>query len=470
MRIPATFFILALGGGVVSISMFAIFVYAGLIGKTNSAQIFLLSFLLASFFSMVMFFISKTKKIEKIASHDLFASVGLFWVLIPILGAFPFMAFSNIPEAYFESVSGLTTTGASLFAAPEETLDAPFILWRAMLHWVGGFWCLVFACAVFANIDWALKGSKPIDGIFHKEEGFGIWMRNLLLGVAKPYLGLTAFFVLGLVASGTDIFTSICLVFSAISTGGFMPSSASLDELVNGFGLGLLSLLMLLGATSYYVLYYISNLQFGKIKADVEFRHFIIAILFCTFLLMMSGNEISLSLMSAISLLSTTALPITFSLNAPLIVILAMLLVGGMSFSTAGGLKILRMGIFLKNILLEIKYLPFPNVSRVFYYGKRKIQQNTLSQLSLFFFSFLLGFVCLFVFVNFLPLSLNQQLLALIGTMSNAGGVVNMFGMPELFASMPSWGLGLFSFAMILGRIEIVLFFILLSKHYWKHI
>ncbi|MDD9797890.1 MAG: hypothetical protein OXT03_02095, partial [Alphaproteobacteria bacterium] len=428
MRLARIFFTVGWGGMMLAAIMSLPTLWAVLAGDLVQAGKFVVSALLAIFLSGSLILIGRGGGAAHVHKNELFLTAVLFFTILPLLGALPLIGTGNdigFWAAYFEAVSGLTTTGASIYANPEYETGA-VLLWRALLGWLGGLWMLSFCIAIIAPFGIGGVGVKAVTIRQSKTENLPRRLRRALRQIWPIYLGLTLLGIMFMWLSGAPFFDALCLSLSAISTTGFVPDLAPLSSYLPPLSIICLLILMLLGATSYPLLEALFAGRFRMFKKDTEAKHFLYFIL-CIALFMLFaqstnnmgyitdmanmsdwkmtdwGIEIVHALTNSISLLSTTALPIYTPNDTPLIgfsilAIFIPVMIGGMCLSTAGGLKILRATLLLKRIWREVRSLPFPSAIVHLQYGGRHIPREQSYAIWVFFI-FFLGILALSIII-----------------------------------------------------------------------
>ena len=410
-------------------------------------------------------------------------------VCLPLFAAIPFVASGVLPsllDGYFEAISGLTTTGASLIPDP-GAIPASLVFWRAFLQWLGGFGVIIMASAILAYLN--VGGMQFFSSALPHGEGEGVMGR--LLGATKALLGiyavLTVVAILMVWAAGAPVFDAVCLALSGISTGGFMPRAGTVGENYGAAVEVALALVMILGALNFAYYWQMSRGRMRRYLRDPEYRFFFSMLLSFWLLVFIVqivagapaeeagagwGGTLRMAFVASASAITTSGfLPDGYSsLNLfSSIALLGLAYIGGAAGSTAGGLKIFRMIFLIRHSHRELKRLAHPHGMFPLRYRNRPIRQADLAAVwTLLFVS--LGSICVasLVFSAF-NVPFRGSIALAIASLSNAGptaflmdpsfpGFHTLLGINKLFA------IGL----MILGRLEMTLVLALFWRAFWR--
>lgn len=474
-------FCLGWGGVLLSTTMLLPLSWALFQADYNYVSRFLISFMISSFVSVAFVLVGKSKDIKPVEKSELFLTAVFLYLFLPILAAMPFYALENngtqtlgatigLWEAYFESVSGLTTTGATIFADPAE-LSEPLLIWRSVLGWLGGILILSLGVALMAPNGFFGISLKPLNIRQNASEPLPHRLRRSFKYVAKPYFGLTFIGMVFLLLTGTELAEAVSLTFNAISTTGFSLSLNPLDSFLTSQALVVVTLLMFAGSVSYPLLIAAQNLTFETFKEDREIQDFVVTIicLGVALALILPSHSLLSSLTMAVSMLSTTAFMISdpkiITTYLPAAIFFLPVLIGGMTLSTAGGLKVLRFYLLIKRVTYEVVNLPYPNSVESMHYGGKFVTKETMASIWGLFLMYFIGFVGSFLIMSFLTNDFEIAWLLALALLNNAGGVLHMAAHYDLLVNMPPISHILMSFIMILGRLEfLVVLVILLPK------
>jgi len=397
----------------------------------------------------------------------------MVWALLPVVAAVPLLLTVDgltFLDAYFEAVSGLTTSGSTVLPPPEE-LPRGVVLWLAMMHWFGGATTLLIIVLALAPSG---VGGLPEAHSRLIEHGGLPEKRRLALvfrDIFPIYLGATAITFLLLAATDLRAFEALCLAFSAVSTGGFSPRSTDISEFVPTFGIFVLILAMLYGATN--VLWHRDLLQLRRSRT-LSHRESYWTIGVCLGLGLVAGYAFfraagqgaGLALRDGIftvtSLVTTSGFEIRhagFEIM-PIPVVAILLAVGGASFSTGGGIKMFRIGSMLVQGYRELNRLVYPHGIRPSKLGGQPYDMQVMKAIWSGFLAFVLAALSLSLLLAGEGIPYEGAVLAALSAMSNAGPVYASdwsaaAGWPGYIDMDPIARIGL-CLGMILGRLEVL--------------
>jgi trk system potassium uptake protein TrkH len=378
---------------------------------------------------------------------------ALAFIIISLLGSIPFMFFMTPDNAVFESVSGFTTTG--LTTVNPELIPHALVFWRSFSQWVGGVGILFIFLLLIRSPGISSYYIYKAEGKTQKIEA-GI--QHTVKRVAKIYGGFTIIGIVLLGLAGMPLFDSVNHTFTALSTGGFSTRADS----IAGFGSPWISLvivfLMVLGATSFFVHDRIIRRRFREYLNNPEVRMFWgIAIVFGILIFLVIGNAGD-ALFQVFSALTTTGFTTTaVSSNLFKFLIIMLMLIGGFAGSTAGGIKLIRLGILGKSFSWLQKKISLPQSAVIpFKFHKKVVRGEELTITSLF--------ICLyFVILVVSSLALISLGYSPIDSVFEAGSAQGTVGMSTINeAAMPLIGKIFLIIGMLLGRLEIFPFLALI--------
>ncbi|MDR1617637.1 MAG: TrkH family potassium uptake protein [Treponema sp.] len=463
--------LLLLMGGT-ALSMAVPLVLAWAFGEGAMCRAFLLSMgpaILAAFPAAAF---SRGRKV-RFSAGDGFLLVFLAWVLICLMGAAPFRLAGlgiGFSDALFESVSGFTTTGATVF--PDvESLPRSLLFWRAMTHWLGGMGIVVLTVALLplpgAGGFQLLQAESP------GPESEKITPR--ITGTAKilwlVYIVLTALETALLMLGGMDWFDAVTHSFSTVATGGFSGRNGSIAAYRSPFIDWVCAVFMLLAGFNFALVYRLCRGKPGEIAVNSEARAYGLVILVSVLLIRATGTGLRQAFFQAASILSTTGFSTAdHNLWHPLAqgVLFFLMFIGGCSGSTAGGVKVIRHVVFWKQTGNEMKKILYPNgVFAIRLDGKVGKKEVVYGVTGFMFLYFVLVFAAaLLVSAAGYDLftSINTGLL----TLGNIGMGIGTMGPGSEFSAFPAWVKRGLSFVMIAGRLELWTVFVFFSRDYWR--
>lgn len=396
------------------------------------------------------------------------------FVVVPVFAALPlYTSLEQVSflEAWFEAVSGLTTTGASVL--DPAALSPRILLWRSMLEWLGGLGTVAGAAAVLSGLGQAPLPLQPIPHPAVQGEPSLSHLYQALRLVAPIYCGLTALLLLAILLAGMPFGTGLCLTLSTISTGGFgipggLPESPAVLAAVSvGLAAGMFNPLLH---------WYGVRGRLGTYVHDPESR--LLAALIITFAAVLAvaaawfGGWSSLqAIFNAISLIATSGVLVApeGALELPLPLLLVPVMIGGSALSTAGGMKVVRIGVMLKQAEHELVRLAFPHGVIPSRFGDRTVTVG----LAMAVWASFIGFGGMLLLVTLAVAASGYDfgvaLAAAIASVSNAGPALFVAeGAPLGYAVFPDPLKMLLGAAMIGGRLEVLLLLCLLNPAYWR--
>ncbi len=417
-------------------------------------------------------------------NHVIFAKEGflivsLAWMVMSAVGALPFVISGEIPsfiDAFFETVSGFTTTGSSILT-DVEAMSKSLLFWRSFTHWVGGMGVLVFIMALMPNI-----ADRSIHII--RAEMPGPVVGKLMPKVKDTakilyliYIVMTFILIVLLILGGMPVFDSFVHAFGTAGTGGFgikADSVASYSPYIQW----VLTIFMLIFGVNFNLYYLILIRRFKSVFKSTELWVYlgIVAIstgLVCANTFPMYGNfsdSFRNSVFQISSIITTTGFTTAdFNLWPELskTILITLMFVGGCAGSTAGGLKISRIVMMFKTIRREIKHLLHPrSVASVTFEGKR-VDEETLSSTTNYFATYMFCFFFILIILGFDKTDFVTDFSAVTACFNNVGPGLGAVGPTSSFAEYSNISKIVLSFAMLFGRLEIYPMIIALSPRTW---
>ncbi len=422
------------------------------------------------------------------ARHDLrirdgFLITSLFWIVLGLFGALPFALTDSLHlspmESIFESISGLTTTGATVIVGLDH-LPQSILLYRQLLQWMGGIGIVVVAVAVL-----------PLLGIggmqLYRAETPGPSKDSKLTpriaGTAKAlfsiYVGLTVACALAYYIAGMSGFDAICHAFSTVAIGGFSTHDASMGYFDNDIILMICSIFMVISAINFGLHFQVwKRRNTGIYGKDSETRFFINVLLIgivitCGYLIKSSIMEPSESLIhgvfQAISITTTTGFTTRdFSIWPTFLptMLIMFSFMGGCVGSTGGGIKAMRLMLIYKQGIRELKQLVHPHAVIPLKVGKRRVEAKVVSAVWSFFAVYVFTYIVIMLILMATGLDFTTAFSAVAASLNNLGP-----GLGEVASNYSSVGepvMGILCFAMLLGRLEIFTLLVLFTPMFWR--
>jgi len=467
--------LLVILGAFMLIPFFVQFIYDE---KNNT---FLLSALVTAFIGTLLV-LTNLEENKKLNLQQAFLLTTLSWLGIAIFGCLPFLL-SNLNlsfvDAFFESMSGITTTGSTIITNLD---DAPksILIWRAILQWLGGIGVIVMAITILPLLNiggmqlFRMESSDTAEKILPKT-------REITLIISIIYLALTFTCGISYWAVGMNIFDSIAHSMTTIATGGFSTYSGSIGHFQNP-RIEIISIIFIVLGSIPFIAY----LKFVKgdkkiFLKDAQIKGLIyiliISILLMFLYLMLSNKEYSfsenlrISTFNVVSVLSGTGyVTADFSSwgNFPLIFFLFLMFIGGCAGSTTCGIKIFRFQILSHFIINQIKKLVYPHGVFSIKYNNEKINDTFIYSIITFIF---LYFFIFFILAALLSVNGLDFITAISGSASaiSKPGLGNVIGPNGNFSDLPNFSKLSLSLGMLLGRLELFAVLVLFFPSFWKN-
>jgi trk system potassium uptake protein TrkH len=437
---------------------------------------------LITIFTGGLLWFSTRKHPKNIGRKEGYVIVAVTWIIISLFGTLPFIisgAISNFTDAFFETMSGFTTTGASILT-DIEAMPKGILFWRSMTHWIGGMGIIVFTVAVL-----------PILGIggmqLYAAEMPGVTKDKLhprITATAKRlwaiYLIFTLVETVLLLFGGMSLFDALCHAFGTVATGGFSTQNDSIASF-SPYIQYVIVIFMILAGTNFTLHYFALHGQLRKVWKSEEFRYFIYiiaagaAIITLVLALNKDGMSFEQAFRSAIfqvsSIITTTGYITDNYLLWPGMIwflILLMMFIGGMAGSTGGGIKVVRQMLLLKNSMLELKRLIHPQAIIPVRMNGKVVSQDIIFKVMAFFLIYILVFLFGSTVMALFGLDGPTAIGASAATIGNIGPGIGMVGPVDNYAFIPDGGKWFLSFLMLLGRLELFTVLILFSPAFWK--
>ena len=418
-----------------------------------------------------------------LSRRDGFGVVTFGWLSATLFGSLPYLFSGVIPHpvsAMFETMSGFTTTGASVLSQL-ETIPYGIHFWRALTHWFGGMGVLVLCVAIlpFLGVGGMQIYRAEMPGPSKDRLTPRITTTAKLLWGVYALLTLVEALLLKF-AGGMEWFDAWCHTFGTMATGGFSTHSASVGYFDSAVIDTILIVFMFLAGINFSLHYHALTGKPGRYFKDPEFRFYFIflacASLFITFNIWADGAA-SLgrcfrdATFTATSILTTTGFcTADFDQwpNASRLLLVVMMFMGGCAGSTGGGMKIVRVFIMFKKMVRELRLFMRPSAVIQIKLGGKPVEQEIISHISAFFAIFILIFsIGSFIMTFFTP-DLETAATSVIATLGNIGPGLNAVGATQNYAAISPLGQGILTVFMLLGRLELYTVLILFLPGFWK--
>lgn len=419
-------------------------------------------------------------KDKTVYAKEGFVIVALSWIMLSAVGALPFVISGAIPsyaDAFFETVSGFTTTGASIVPNIEEITSKGLLFWRSFTHWIGGMGVIVLIMAIVPT------DSGRSMHIMRAE------MPGPVVGKLVPkvkstakilyliYIFLTCLQVVLLCFGGMSLYESLIHTFGTAGTGGFSIKADSIAS-YSPYIQWVITIFMLVFGVNFNLYYLLLIRNFSNVFKSEELRTYIVIMLACTGLITYNVYPMYQNLSDAIrnsafqvsSIMTTTGFATTdFNLwptfSKALLFIL--MFIGACAGSTAGGLKVSRIILIFKNIKANLKHLLHSRSVEAIRFEGAKVENSTIVGTLNYFAIYFFCFTAIFLLLCFEPFDLETNLSAVAACFNNIGPGLAGVGPASNFAAYSNFSKFLLSFAMLLGRLEIYPILLLFIPKIW---
>ena len=409
-----------------------------------------------------------------------FAATALSWITISIMGAVPFVLTGCIPnpvDAMFETVSGFTTTGASILPGVEG-LPNGILFWRSFTHWIGGMGVLVFLLSLLpltggshVNLMKAESPGPQVDKLVPKVQSTA----KILYGI---YFALTVVEVCFLLAGGMNVFDSLLTAFGTAGTGGFgfkNDSFASFSPYIQW----VVTIFMILFGVNFNAYFLLLLRRFRRAASSEEVRAYFAIILAAVAVITVNirslygtfGEALRHAAFQVGSIITTTGYATVDFNTWPTFskaILVALMFIGGCAGSTAGGIKVARVVILQKVSVSEMRRMLHPNAVPAIQFEGKPLNERSIRGVHLFLAVYLMVFVASCLLVSLEQLDLVTTFTAVAACINNVGPGLEIVGPMGNFSSFSPWSKLLLSFDMLVGRLEIFPMLLLFAPSIWK--
>ncbi len=439
-------------------------------------------------------FFIKFQRRQDLKFREIFLIVSLTWLSISFFGAVPFYSsgvVATYTDAFFETMSGLTTTGATIFGGMSATgyvnpdigsLPKSLLLWRSILHWFGGMGFIVLSIALLPMLgsggmhlfqaESSLLGTDKLMPRF-RQTAKSLWL---------VYIGITFVHFLALwVHPSMDWFHALNHAFSTLATGGFSTLDASIGGFNSLYIDIVITVFMFLAGVNFVLHFRLLTGRFSIVTDNRELRFYTLVSVLMILLISLTlwgsryhtlGDSFRYGAFQAMSILTTTGYGTdnyTIWPILPLFLLFMLFFSGGSTGSTAGGIKMTRWIIVLRVMGSEIRQAVHPRAIIPVRVGDHIITDKAIRTVMSFFTIYLFLFGIGALVMTLLGFDLLSSISASIACIGNIGPAFGEFGPTENYAMIPNTGKWFLSILMLIGRLEILAVIVLFSRDFWTH-
>ncbi|MBB5320511.1 TrkH family potassium uptake protein [Marinobacter oulmenensis] len=428
-------------------------------------------------------FFSTGRKRHKLQQRQMFILTVSAWIVIPLFSSLPLLLSDmrlSVTDAFFESISGVTTTGSTILTGL-DTMPGDILLWRSIMQWVGGIGIIGMAVAILPFLR--IGGMRLFATESSEWTEKAVPRTNLLArGLVLSYLAITGACILVYWLLGMDFFNAINHAFTTVSTGGYSTSDLSMGQFHSLAMLFASSVFMMLGGVPFFLFVRLLNGQAKPLLRDSQVRFFIgfllvVATVIGLYQVMENGTAPADALVSALfnvtSVVTTTGYASEdYTLWGPLAVVLFFFLtfVGGCSGSTSGGMKMFRFQLSMLLLKEQVIRLLHPNAVIARRYNGRIISDEIVASSVAFSFIFLATLAVVSAVLSLMGLDLVTSLTGAATALANVGpGLGDAIGPAGNFQTLPDGAKWVLMVAMLLGRLELLSVFVMFSPYFWRN-
>ncbi|KJS23215.1 MAG: hypothetical protein VR72_02135 [Clostridiaceae bacterium BRH_c20a] len=461
---------------VVGISMIIPLLWSFFYGDGSAKAILYSIFtIIAVALSLFYFFPLKIRQITYIEGYLI---VTISWLAISLFGTLPYLfsGVMNFTDAFFETVSGFTTTGASILS-DIESLPKGILMWRALTQWLGGMGVIVLFVALVSQFGVGANKIFAAEAPGTVVEKVTPRISDTARSFWSIYMIFTVLQIISLYLAGMNFFDSMAHTFTTIATGGFSTKNTSIGYFMDNTAIQIvITLFMFLGGTNFALFYYLyKEKSFKVFWRNEEFKLYFKVVLVATSIILLSlylGNPEKHGILPVTALFQVVSITTTTGFatvdydawpNLARNIMFLLLFVGGSLGSTAGGIKMARFLILLKATGAEIKRFLHPRLVTGIKINKIPITEKVISNTFVFFFVYL-GIVSISTLIlSFADYDLETSLTAVLACIGVIGPGLANVGPAANFSDFPIWSKYFLSLLMLIGRLE---FFTILVLFY----
>jgi len=452
-----------------------------LIFKEQTAGSFLYSALITTVTGIIVF--TPLRNVEKVyGNREGYIIVTGIWLIFTLFGTLPFLfsgSITNFTDAFFESMSGFSTTGATILT-DVESMPRGILFWRSLTQWLGGMGIIflsLYVLPLFKDINIQLTttefSGQPSDKLHPRTVDTG----KRLIAI---YVILTLTEAILLAAGGMSVFDAICHSFGTLSTGGFSTHNNGLSAYSSPFIKVVITLFMFIAGTNMAVVYFGIKRNFRKIIRNNEFVfYFVICLVFSILVsIVLQQNSVYSTRDSiingtfhAISTITTTGYYTdNYNLwgNFLILILFILMFTGGTAGSTSGGVKIVRLMIMTKNNRMELRRLIHPNAFIPVRLDRRIVQQNIVYNVLVFVTLYFLIICMSAIVISFMGYDIITSFGTSAAMLGNIGPGLGTFGPFTNYSALPLAGKWFMTALMLLGRLELMTVLILFSRSFYR--
>lgn len=462
-----------------------------LIYNEHTWQAFVISAFIAFTIGGILFYLFKPKR--ELKNREAFLIVSLTWLGLSVVGALPFLltgVLSSFTDAFFETMSGLSTTGATIFGGitdsgnrnPDiEMLPKSLLFWRSLSHWLGGMGIIVLSIAILPLLGFGGMQLFQAEAPGPTTDKLTPRVQNTAKLLWVVYAGFTfAEFILLWLHPSMDWFDAINHAFATMATGGFSTKNGSVADFHSVYIDVIITIFMFFAGMNFALHFRLFTGKWDALVSNRELRFYTLvtfsSILFISGSLYFQqnqsiGDSFRYGSFQVLTILTTTGFGTAdYELwpSVSFFILMLLFFTGGCAGSTAGGVKMIRWLILIRNSFKEITQTLHPKAILPVRIGPYVVEAPVVRTVLSFFVLYIFLFATVALLLSFLGIDFLSSLGASIACLGNIGPGIGNFGPTENFASIPDLGKWILSFAMMIGRLELFTVIVLFSPKFWR--
>jgi len=456
-----------------------------LIYQEHDTYYFLISSVISFLFALLFFLLGLNSK-RTLGKREGSVIVTFTWIIFSLFGMLPFWLSGSIPsftDAFFETISGFTTTGASILNNIEE-LSHGMLFWRSLTHGVGGLGIIVISLALLPLFGYngmqlfAAESSGPTKDKIHpkiNETAKRLFLIYVLLNVAETLL---------LKIGGMTWFDAICQSFATIATGGFSTKQASIGYWDSPYIQYIIGVFMILSGINFSLYYFAFKHKFEKIIENEELKYYLMILFISIMVVFLSQINFSIpqtfttlektfrdSFFNVTSLMTTTGFGTVDYMQWKTFtwfILLMVMITGASAGSTSGGIKMVRIVIVAKYCYYEFKQIIHPNAILPVRYNGHLVKEDIITKILAFVLLYLTTVSLGILVLAASGMGFQESIGGLISCLGGVGPGLGIVGPAGNYADIPEFSKWFLSFIMLVGRLELFTVLLLFTPTFWK--
>lgn len=447
-------------------------------GEWNVAGSFLITVGICVLLGLLLSLRKPSKKVLYV--REGFVATALSWIVISVLGALPFLltgAISDPISALFETVSGFTTTGASILPNV-EILPKGILFWRSFTHWIGGMGVLVFLLTVLHHTEGSHVNLMKAESPGPQVEKLVPKIRSTAMILYGIYIALTVLQILFLLCGGMPLFDAVTTAFGTAGTGGFGIKNDSMAG-YSPYLQNVVTVFMILFGINFNFYFLLLMRKFKRAVLMEEVRWYLIIIASSILIITLNVRNLFGSMGEAVqhaafqvgSIITTTGFA-TADFNiwpqTSKTILVMLMFVGACAGSTGGGIKVSRFVILVKTIRKEIRHFLHPQSIGKISIDKKPLPHEVLRSVNVFLIAYVLVFAASVILISFDNLDLTTNFTSVAATLNNIGPGLELVGPTQNYSIFSGFSKLVLIFDMLAGRLELFPLLILFTKDTWR--